>query len=271
LLGTLTLNGGSDIALNMRGGGDKSVSTVNANITDNNGCQSLVSATAAIYLSSVAGTYGCTADDNNCYQITTGNCVISGCAGPSGTTATYTCTAGMKYYAIPTDVTAGNPWEPDNWISRINIFDGTVYTATTSSGVEVLTTQALDVLEPTINFGSNFQAGENTGTSSKTTNVMNIGNSPINSDLYGTNMNGNPSGTLGVANIEWSLTNQFPYTSGTDLLTSVAEAPINALKPTSTIDVIKPVYWGIGIPYGSDASTYTGLNTFSAVIYSSGW
>jgi hypothetical protein len=269
-LGTLVLNNGNDIVLNIKGAGDTAVSTVNANISDLNGCSSLVSANATIYLSSLD--YNCTANDNNCYQITTANCVMSDCNGSSDTTATFTCTANLKYFVIPTDNSTNNPNEPYNWLSYIRIYDGENYSATTSDGVELITGSALAVVEDLIDFGSGMAVGENTGTDNATTTIVNYGNSPINADVSGTDMTGVPSGTITVDNIKWSLANFDYTTAGTSLSSTGQIVDLDLSRATTTAsDITDQMYWGIGIPYGTDSSVYTGQNSFSVLLDSTGW
>ncbi len=270
VLGTLVLNNGNDITLNMRGAPDTEVQTVNYSIVDQNGCTDLVSATAVIYMSGVTGGYNCTADYNNCYQISTAACILSDCLGDDDTTATYTCTANFKYFANPTDASLGNPWEIYNWLSYMTVYDGVNYVSTTSAPVELLTTQALDVYEDVIDFGNELYVGDDTGDKNSTTTIINAGNCPIDSNVSGTDMIGDPTGTITVNNIEWDLSN-FTYSFGNDLSTLDQLADIVAPKATTTTDVYDQIFWGIGIPYGSDASIYTGQNYFSVVLDSDGW
>ncbi|NTW22415.1 hypothetical protein HGA34_02595 [Candidatus Falkowbacteria bacterium] len=273
VLGSLVLNSSTNITLNSKGAGDKSVSTINTSIVDQNGCATgLVSATAVIYMSNATNGSNCTANDNDCYQITTGNCVKSDCTDDNDTTATYTCTAGFKHFAIPTDDGAtGNPWQPYNWLSRLQVYDGVNYAATSSPGVEVLASQVLDVSESAIDYGNNLFAGDDTGTSSRATTVINYGNSPINTDLSGTDMVGAPTGTLAVTQQKWSLTQNFNYPVGTSLTNVDQTVNVNLLKPTTTADVSKKIYWGIGIPFGAESSAYTGSNIFTAILDALNW
>lgn len=270
-LGTLVLNSGADITLNIRGAADKDVSTVNANVVDYNGCSTLVSATAVIYMSDVDNDYSCTGNNNDCYQVGVGDCAISDCDGGTDMSATFICTTSLKYYAVPTDNATNNPNEPNNWLSYINIYDGSSYTATTSPGVEVETSMGLTVTEDLINFGDGYSDGENTGDDNATTTVINSGNSPIDTNLSGTDMSGNPSGTLTVDNIKWSL-DAFDYTMSGTVLTSGGEN-VDTVTPkaTTSADVLDKVYWGIGIPFGSDRSTYTGQNSFQVLLDNNGW
>lgn len=266
-LGSLFLNSGSNITLGIKGAGDTQIQ-VAATTTDLNGCGTLVSATGVIYFSNVAGGYGCAANNNNCYQINSANCALSGC---SGTIGTYACTANMKYYAIPTDDYGSNPNEPYNWLGRMTVYDGVNYSATSSAGVELYTGTALDVTESTINFGSDLFAGQNTGATNQPTTVVNSGNAPINSNIKGTDMNGDPAGTIGVGNIKWGLLNFDWSATGTPLSGSFVEINIEAPKATSTTDVSDLLYWGVGVPFGSPVSTYSGYNTFEVVIDPTNW
>jgi hypothetical protein len=271
-LGTLVLNNNQKITLNMRGAGDTDVSTVNANIYDPNGCSSLVSATAVIYMTN--NDSGCTQDNNDCYQIGVGGCGLSGCSGGVDMTATFTCTTSMKYYASPTDDSDNNPNETYQWLSYMQIYDGLTYISTTSdilAEVEVETSLALVVNESLIDFGDSFSVGDDTGTDNSTTTIVNSGNSPIDTNLSGTNMTGNPSGTITVDNIRWNLVNFDYSTEGTSLTAGGQIVDISTPKATTTNDVIDELYWGIGIPYGTDRSTFNGTNNFDVILDNDNW
>jgi hypothetical protein len=263
-IGSLILNEDNEIELFLKPS-TTTVQLVNSNVDDQNGCADLESATGRIYMSNASGGSNCVADDNDCYHIGVSGCVISGCGGGSDTTAVFTCTADLEYHAIPTDSDdPNNPWKVYNWLGYIYIYDGENYVASTSLGVELGTITGLEVVETDIDFGAGFEVGENTGTDNSTTTIINIGNSPINTDVSGTHMSGNPSGQLDVDNMKWDLTGNFDYAaSGTALLLSDKPANIDAPKATTTsYDVKDEIYWGIGIPFGTDASTFTGVNSF---------
>ncbi len=272
ILGSLVLNSGSDITLNLGGAPDTQIQTINASIVDQNGCDTgLVSAVATIYMSGASGGSACTSNDSDCYQINTANCVKNNCTGDDDDTASYVCTADMKYFAAPTDISIGNPWESHNWLSYLNVYDGSNYSATTSAAVELITSTALDVPEDVIDFGSDLFVGENSGTDNSTTTVVNIGNSPIDASLSGTDMAGNPSGSIGVSNMEWSLSGGFSWSSGSDLTTVDTGVNIVASNPISSTEVSDNIYWGIGIPFGADASIYYGQNDFSVSLDNDDW
>lgn len=268
-LGTLVLNGSADITLNIKGAGDKAVSAVMSSLTDLNGCQSLIGATAVEYMSNASGGYNCAANDNSCYQIGTGNCVLSNCDNANDMIATYTCTSNFKYYAIPTDDSSGNPNEQYNWLSYIIVNDGLNYTATTSAGVELITNTALDVSEETIDFGSNLFVGDNTGTDNETTSIYNSGNSPIKNNIFGTDMSGGSS-VIAVNYIKWKDL-PFDYSIGNSLTNVAMDSGLILPKASSTTEVSRSLYWGIGIPFGVEPTAYTGTNSFSATLDNSNW
>jgi hypothetical protein len=268
-LGTLNLNGGSSIYLNMRGAPDTLVQTVNTSVVDLNGCETIASAVSVIYMSSTTNGYNCSADNNNCYQINSGNCVKSGCMA-GGTIASYTCTASLKYYAVPTDNSSNNPYAGANWLSRLQVFDGANYSATTSAGVELNTSQALDVNESAIDFGANLSPGQNTGVVNQVTTIINSANSPIDTNLAGTDMSSG-FGTITVGNLQWKLGSTFNYSTG-NALTSMGQDVHSAIvKATSSSASSKSFYWGIGIPSNVYPDAYSGQNTFTALLDSTSW
>jgi hypothetical protein len=271
VLGATTLNGGSAITLNLKGATDVSVQVLNTSVTDQNGCQSLVSATAMVYLSSVSGGYNCTADGNNCYSINPASCVRSSCSGADDAIATYTCTTGMRFYAVPTDGSSNNPWASDNWLSRLQVYDGSNYAATTSPGVEVNTNAALDITENEINFGGALFPGGNTGNTNQQLTVINYGNSPLDGDLNGSSLRNSLYDRISANSIEWSLTSGFNYSTGNDLMTTPQTVSLVLGKPVSDVDISDLIYWGIGLPATTTGGTFEGTTTLSSVLDSLGW
>jgi hypothetical protein len=101
--------------------------------------------------------------------------------------------------------------------------------------------------------------------------VVNYGNSPINSNLAGTDMSGTPSGTLQSTYIHWYLTPGFNYSIGNTLKNGGEVVSVNLAKPTSNATSSNSIYWGIGIPGGVTHSIFKGTSVFSAVLNSGGW
>jgi hypothetical protein len=268
------LNDGNIIILNIRPN-ETVVSTVNVSVTDQNGCTDFSddgSAVATIYISATSSS--CSADPNTCYQIDSGGCILSACDGDDDVISTFTCSANFKYYANPTDdFSDNNPWRDYNWISRLQVFDGANYTASTSPGVELKTASALSVDEDEINYnlGLAMEAGDDTEDKNSTTTVINAGNTPIDVDIKGIDMTGVPSGTILVSRQEYDLSN-FAWGSGTYTL-STSDNPVDTITPkaTTTIDVEDEVYWGIGVPFSADAATYEGENTFTVRLDDDNW
>ncbi|PLX21209.1 hypothetical protein C0584_03275 [Candidatus Parcubacteria bacterium] len=271
VLGSLTLNGGSAITLNLKGAGGTPMNTVLASVSDQNGCDTgIVGASAAIYMSDATGGFNCTPNDSDCYQINPLSCTKTDCSGDTDATAAYTCSTTMEYFAVPTDDAENNPWSLFNWLSYISIFDGLSYAATSSQPVELNTTIALGVNEDTIDFGSDLFVGEDTGAENATTTIVNLGNSPIDTTLSGTDMSGSPSGTITVNNIEWDM-NNFTWSGGTNLTAIGQDVNIITPNPTDASEVSDQLYWGIGIPFGADASIYNGQNDFSVKLDNDDW
>ncbi len=270
IVSNVILNGGNDITLNMRGA-PETVVVASSTVTDYNGCSDIVDATSTIYLSSVAGGANCTADDNNCYQIANTSCIVTNC---SGAIANVTCSTTFAFYAVPTDAAlTGNPNAADNWLAKITAYDEALSGAsTTATGVDVNGTTALEVTQTDIAYGI-IQAGQNTGTSTATTTIVNYGNTPVNSDLIGTDMLKDNVGPdlIAVNNQQFDLA-YFYYGTGTVLSSTTPQTvDIDAARPTSTADVSDNIFWGIGIPVGTPSGDYYGENTFSAVFDSTGW
>lgn len=273
VLGTLSfvglpiINGSSSISLNLKGT-DTPVS-VTVSMSDLNGCNDITSATAKVYMSST--TSSCAANNNNCYAATSPvNCVKTNCLAGSAT-ANYTCTVNMKYYAISTDSYNASSSQYD-WRSSINVFDSAVNLSfATSTGVEVVSNLGIDVTEPVIDFGSYLFAGQNSGSRNSTSTIVNIGNSPLDVDLSGTDMYAAIGSPIAVNNLQWKLNSNFSYGTGFSLSSVATTVPASIVKATSTTDSWKRFLWGVGVPPSSNPTAYFGSTTFSALYSGSGW
>ena len=133
-VGTVTLNGGSDITLT-----ENATATVQATatVTDVDGYTDISTTTGKLYRSGV-GT-SCSADDNNCYSDSA--CATSNCSGNS---CTATCNYDVWFHADPTDT--GSPWDSEYWEAWIKVIDTeNASSSATSTGVEMNTLRALDI------------------------------------------------------------------------------------------------------------------------------
>ena len=270
--GSTILNGGNPIQLNIKPS-TTTVQAVNTSVVDLNGCDTgLVSAVAIIYMT--ATTTSCIEDDSECYHVENAQCVKSACAGDHQSIATYTCGADFRYFAKPTDDTdPNNPWKLYDWQAWLQVYDGYVYAATTSAGVELNTNVAFEVEEPLVHYGNDLYPGDNTGTRSATTTVINIGNAPIDTYVIGTDLTSGAYSIL-ASYEKYSLNPNFNYTSTGTPLSSIEEKLVPILAPravsvfTTSSDEI---FWGIGIPIGTYPQIYSGENTFRVMIDSSDW
>jgi hypothetical protein len=263
-------NQGASMTLNMKNQSGLVVYASSTSVSDNNGCLDLVGASSTIYMSSVANGANCSDDPNNCYIAST-TCFLTDCSGAGDALATYTCSSTLAYHAMSTDSAGGNnPRDLSNWLARLSVWDGTFSTSTISaSGKDVNTLTALDVTEATIPYGT-VKATFNTGAVDATTTVVNFGNGPLDSKLYGTDMAG--PGTIGVYMQQWATsTGGFVYPAGFILTsTTTPSASLIIPRPTSQANVSDEVYWGIGIPGGTPSGSYSGSNTFEAALKGNG-
>ena len=228
-------------------------------VSDQNGYADIVSATSTIYRSGVGPM--CSANNNSCYQIASSSCSFTDCSGSS---CTLVCSADVQYFADPTD--ASSTYAGENWLARVQVEDDSgKMDVETSFGVELLTLYALSI-EQNIDFGS-LSVGQNTGATNATTTIVNTGNANIDIQLAGTDLTGGAS-SIAVGEQKFATTT-FAYSGCAicQFLTgSAANVEVDLPKPTSTSSPVSDdVYWGINVPTGTGATTFTGTNTFWAI------
>lgn len=267
-VGLPVINGSSSIVLNLKGSDTPVAVTIS--MSDLNGCTDITSATAKIYMSATSSSCS-TQDKNLCYAAASPvDCVKTNCVGGSAT-ADYTCTTAMKYYALSTDGYNASTTQY-SWLSNINVYDSAVNISFASStGVELVSNLGIDVSEPLIDFGSYLYAGQNSASKNSTSTVVNIGNSPLNVDLSGSDMYAGIGSPLPVNNLQWKLSTNFSYGTGFSLSSIATTVPANIPKATTTTDAWKRFLWGIGVPSNANSTSYNGTTTFIAVPTGSGW
>jgi hypothetical protein len=274
----VSLNSGSDIVVNMRGMPEVEVN-VTGQISDNNNCFDISYATSSIYWSSVTGTYDCSPDDDNCYQVGSFDCAMNGgtCTDSTDSNASFTCTTTLAYHAIPTDATGGNPNSGTWWLGALKGFDddgATHVDVSADDVVDVSGTVALHLAETEIPYGV-VRGGTDTGDHNATTTTWNYGNTPMDNGIDGAHMlKDDASGEMIEAwNQSYQLSN-FTY-PGSWILTASGtpeQRDIAAPKPTTaSLDVYDEMYWGIGIPAGKPSGNYYGSTTFQAILDSDAW
>ena len=259
VFGAVSLNSGQDISLTP---GTTTRVYATGTVTDMNGYTDLANATATIYRSGVGPS--CSPDNNNCYVLSTTNnkCSFTNC---SGNTCTLSCAADMYFYADPTDA---DTYEGQEWLAYLEAEDQSDgYEFASAPGIELLTTRALEV-DSLINYGS-IQVESNTGSFNPTTTVTNLGNTPIDVDVEGTDLSDGITSYI-PASQQKVATSTFTYNSCVSCYTLSSSTPttidLNLSKPTTlTPPVETDVYWGIAVPFGTSNSTHSGLNTFTAI------
>ena len=256
----VTLNGGNPITL-IEGTTTKIIAT--GTVTDANGSGDILGVTGAAYRTSSGS--ACTADNNDCYVGTGSNCSIGSCAGNS---CSVECDYKIWFYAQPTD--SGTPWSGDSWSAMIQGTDNSGATGTaTSTGVPLLSLLAFETTS-TINYGS-FTQGQSMSTLTATSVIVSSGNAAMNVEVYGTNMT---SGGFSIpVGQQHFATASLSYASGTTLLANPGSTiAINLAKPTSSPSGSKSTFfWGISIPSGQMATSYTGGNSFIGIEASLPW
>ena len=259
-------NNGANILLNIKGATSTLVYASSTTVTDQNGCADIQSATGTIYWESKSGGYNCASDNNDCYPIGSAGCTISNCVGA---VAEATCSSTIEFFALPTD---SSSWGASSttWLASIRAFDEALSGIGTSSpGTDIQTNTALDVTEIGIDYGT-LRAGQDTGTSTATTTVINYGNSPLDTNISGTWMV-DGAYTIFSTYQEHDLAYQFAYGGGTSLSSTTPDLIDTVItRPNSATDVVDNIYWGIGLPLTQHSGTYYGTNTIAAVIDDSG-
>ena len=200
-------------------------------------------------------------NNNFCYYNI--SCATSS-ACSSGITQQYTCSFNIKYHADPTD--AGTIRINDKWVASAKATDEVDYgNNPTSTGVELLSYVALDAT-PAINYGT-LNIGEiANGTALPTTTIVtSTGNTGIDVQLSGTAMSGSGTSTVAVGQQKYA-TSAVAYSSAIALSGTPTSLLIGVKKTTTTASCAsKTMYWGLQVPTGTGAGTYTGANTFAAV------
>jgi len=269
--GTPTLNGTADIDLTSE------KSTTNIVITgigtNDNGCGDMDAAAtfANAWLTSLGGA-SCTdnTNPNKCYFHAT--CTQTGanaCEGGIDKDATYTCTVAFQYYSNPTD--ANTPWTATSWTATFIPGDGAGASASTAnSGIQEMNSylaMALTTDYDAIAYGS-VSAGGKVDPLVEKLRVEAAGNVSIDLTTAGTDMS-KSGASIGKEYQRYEINaaeGGHDWADGEILSDTPAATNINVCKSGYSPTLAwKPMYWGIEIPAGQAAGSYTGTNTLTAV------
>jgi hypothetical protein len=266
VVSSVTVNGGADISLTE---GTTTSVVVGATVTDNNACGDISTVESSLYRSGI--TYGgcdinAEDDSNDCYAQVT--CTIVGggntCDGATDASADYTCTVDVQYHADPTD--AATIYTAEEWLATVNAIDNNAATDNTevSAGVELLSLVGYDVTS-SIAYGS-LSVGQSNDPLDKITTVTATGNVGLDMEVSGTDMDDGGVNTIAVAQQRYALAASTAYASGSQLSGTDTEIELNCSKTTITgSPETAGTWWGLEIPGGTVAGTYSGSNTLVAV------
>ncbi len=257
--GAVTLNGGGDINLTP---GTTTPVTVSGIVTDFNGASDIIHATATIYRSGAGPT--CTPDNNNCYVATTenGQCTLTNCVGNS---CDLSCEVDIFFHA---DATDEEPYLGQTWEAYAEAEDSSEgYDFASAIGVELITLRAMAV-DSVINYGA-LSGDSDTGSFNPTTTITNLGNTPINVDVEGTDLTDGESSAI-PADQQKVATSTFTYNACVTCQqlssSSAVVLGLNLSKPSVvTPPVETDVYWGIAVPFTASNAAHTGTNIFTAI------
>jgi len=291
---------GTDLTLSVPGGETPS-STLNFTVQDNNSCQTaalgdeIASYDFSVFRSGV-GTTTCDTtsanyNPNNCYPSGVGQTVwnytctqVSTCAGPTQTDIDFTCDFPLWFVADPTDNGANTPafLEIQNWTAAVRGVDddGAIgQLSTTSNPRELVSFAAIDILAEDIAYEA-VAPGEDTGSINASSTAQNVGNTGLDQEVLGEDMcegftpsidcESSATSTIPADQQEFNAAT-FTYGAGTNISsTTASEVELNIPKTTATTSASWQqgiTYWGIAVPASITlAGSYTGLNTFTAVV-----
>ncbi len=256
-IANISLNGGVDISLV-----ENTTVTVNwtATVTDTNGYSDIGTVNGVVYRSGAGSK--CVASPNNCY--TDASCDLSGCAGNS---CTATCSADIYFYAESTDASSLYPAE--YWQAWMQVTDLESHSASGTSAAgspELLSLMALDTTS-SISYNPLF-AGQDSGGANQEITITNTGNLAIDCEITGYDMCLDyPTCALNriaLENQQYGLA-KFTYPDGIPLSALPATLNISLVKQSTAVPSTTKMYWGIGIPAGSEPGSYTGKISIGAV------
>ncbi len=267
----ISINSGSDITLS----NPQSTTnvTVQATVTDNNGCEDVVSSTFGLYRSSYtfAACDGTGGNANYCYPDQEGSAGAT-CTGSTDADAVYSATVPLQYHADPT--VADTEYPSDTWLVTVESTDEAIEDEDEiGTGVEMNTFLSYSV-SSSINYGS-LSVGDTIDPLTITTTTTATGNVGLDQDQSGDDMCTDypacSEGVIAVGYQKYALSSSTAYADGTALTDSATEVELNCPKTTVTASPeTKLVYWGISVPSGTPSGSYSGVDTLVAAVGESG-
>jgi hypothetical protein len=204
---------------------------------------------------------------SDCFYDVSCSVVVGSCTGTSDSTASYTCTVNMPYYASPTDLYTGT----QNWQANVTATDNNSATGSSSDTEELLSLLGGSASPTLLDYGT-LTVGTSNDPLDKVITTSPTGNLVLDQqhNATGSNLCVNYSACTGGTPIpityqKYSLTSSTSYASGTALSTTATTVQLDLPRQIDSTVPTKNTYWGIFIPNNIVSGVYNGLNVITYV------
>src|SRR3989344_1758413 len=234
---------------------------INGTINDANGEADIASSTLNLVFHKTTATNTCTADQNDCYRITT--CTTDYTQG-SDTEIAYNCEVPIQYFIDATDEASIYP--EDNWSAYVEVEDFATAQGTLSATIEVNSLLALN-LPDGIDYGTRSLGEQSSSTTNTQTTITQRGNTKADVQVSGDTMDCDALGALPVTAQSYALTD-VGYTDASAIALSgtptAAERNID-LRTDESNELSADLYWNIAVPASGVKGACVGSNTIAIV------
>src|SRR3989338_5693952 len=232
---------------------------INGIIHDKNGEDDIASSTLALVFHKTTSTNACTADNNDCYRITT--CDTNYTDGDD-TQIAYNCEVPIQYFIDATD--AASIYAEDTWTAYIEVEDFVTAQGTLSATIEVNSLLALN-LPDAIDYGTRSLGEVSSSTTNIETTITQRGNTKADVQVSGGNIACTVLGSLATSTQAWALTS-VGHSASTILTDALVATERNIdIRTDESNELDVNLYWNIAIPASGVKGTCTGSNTIAIV------
>ncbi|MCX6799777.1 MAG: hypothetical protein NT091_01380 [Candidatus Falkowbacteria bacterium] len=234
---------------------------INGVVGDANGEADITSVNMAFYRSSATSTFNCTADNNDCYKVS--SCTLT---ANNAVSKKYDCLIDLQYYADATD--AGGQFPADNWVTYVKVVDASAAVATNLATTrEVNTTLSLNI-PGTINYGPLSLGATTTPANNQEMTLTQKGNDVADVTVTGSDMTCSSIGVIPVGQQAWALTDVSYTDPGSTPLASSSAADTNIgvnYQNDDATSSTKVLYWNLLVPATGVRGTCSGTTTISVI------
>jgi hypothetical protein len=243
--------------------GDVKTLHINGVVSDANGTEDISTTTMVFYRSGASGGASCSADNNDCYKVST--CVFS---ADTDTTKKYNCQISIQYYTDSTD--AGGRFQNENWVVDVKVYDLSSSSGSNNSVTKEMGTILSLNIPTTINYGSFGLGDQTTNANNKEMEIAQTGNDEADVQVSGTVMDCTGSNSdIPIGNQKWSLVDVGYASGSTTPLTGASDNTFLNVgyRDNDATNVTKTLYWNIGIPSVGVKGDCTGSNTITVITH----